>query len=86
MPAAKSVKVTTRIPMSPHSRRFVTSPRAEADLEDIVVQSELRWGEDQVIAYSDAIVTAMSRIGTFPDIGHETKFSSVAAAIGWSST
>ena len=55
--------------MSAHNRRVISSPRAEADHEDIIVFGDQRWGDEQAIAYSYLIDAALGRLGMFPEIG-----------------
>ena len=55
--------------MSAHSRRLVISARARADLSDILLYTERRWGRQQMRAYNRALTDAFAELQRFPHLG-----------------
>jgi toxin ParE1/3/4 len=55
--------------MSYRSRRVLFTGRAESDKADILVYGDLRWGEEQALAYDDLIDKAVARLAEYPEMG-----------------
>src|SRR5688572_23317917 len=47
-------------------RRLVITERARADLEDILLYTELQWDEIQVAVYEETIYNALANLVHFP--------------------
>jgi toxin ParE1/3/4 len=55
--------------MSAHNRRLVISARARADLSDILLYTDRRWGSQQMRAYNRALTDAFAELQRFPHLG-----------------
>ncbi|HET7666991.1 MAG TPA: type II toxin-antitoxin system RelE/ParE family toxin [Mycobacterium sp.] len=55
--------------MSSHRAGIVITPRARAQLSDVLLHSEQEWGPGQVRAYARALGTAMLALAGNPYIG-----------------
>jgi toxin ParE1/3/4 len=57
--------------MSSRNPTPIVSPRAEQDIEDIVLRSLLTWGPEQARAYEEALERAIEDLGIYPHLGRE---------------
>ena len=60
-----------RIPMSVHKPIVHLTPRAEQDIENIVLHTERTWGEDQSVAYAAAIARTLVLLRDHPQFGRQ---------------
>lgn len=53
--------------------RFVLTPRAQADFEEIWDYTAERWGLDQAETYTRQLWETIQRVANEPPLGHECK-------------
>jgi toxin ParE1/3/4 len=65
----KHGRVISHTPMSSRSLPRVVSPRAQEDIEDILLFSARTWGNEQAVAYEAVIDQTLRQLAAFPGLG-----------------
>ncbi|MCD6030297.1 MAG: parE1 [Thermomicrobiales bacterium] len=63
------VAASSPTPMSAPKKGVVLSAKAEADVNDILLFTWQRWGEEQRDRYEVALDRAIAALGDFPEVG-----------------
>lgn len=64
-----SAEVSSPTPMSAPRKAVVLSPRAEADVNNIVLYTWQQWGESQRDRYEASLDRAIASLADFPESG-----------------
>lgn len=64
-----SAEVSSPTPMSAPRKAVVLSPRAEADVNNILLYTWHRWGDEQRDRYESTLDRAITSLAAYPEIG-----------------
>lgn len=64
-----SSAVNGHVPMSSHKLRVIATDRARDDIGDILIYTEMQWGQEQRDEYWRLIAEAIDRLADLPGLG-----------------